>query len=251
MKQSTVEPSMFEPIPTQRAFEIVCARIRKLVASGKLKKGDKLPPERELAKQFGVSRLAIREALRSLENAGLISLQRGPKGGAFIQDSSDQKMTEFMQDMLDMGTITLSDLTEARIFILASVARLACERATQEDLAQLEENVKLNEVALETGNREVRLQHATEFYALLASATKNKVMMFVVGSLTDIIKVILQRIEIYPMQELASSRRRFLEALHAQDGERAAQEIHMHLRKLHEHIVKHAVEQKKSTDLTV
>src|SRR5690606_1055893 len=135
------------------------------VASGKLKKGDKLPPERELAKQFGVSRLAIREALRSLENAGLISLQRGPKGGAFIQDSSDQKMTEFMQDMLDMGTITLSDLTEARIFILASVARLACERATQEDLAQLEENVKLNEVALETGNREVRLQHATEFYA--------------------------------------------------------------------------------------
>lgn len=240
---------MFEPIQTQRAFEIVCERIRDLVASGRLKKGDKLPPERELAKQLGVSRLAIREALRSLENAGLIVLHRGPKGGAFIQGSSDRKMTELMQDMLDLGTITLSDLTEARIFILASVARLACERATEEDLALIEENVRLNDMAVESGVREVRLQHATEFYALLASATKNKVMMFVVRSLTDIIRAILQRIEIYPSKDLSVSRRRFLQALKARDAERAAQEMHAHLLKLHEHVVLHAIEQKKSPDL--
>ncbi|SCK43091.1 DNA-binding transcriptional regulator, FadR family [Variovorax sp. HW608] len=249
-QSATQASSMFEPIPAQRAFEVVCERIRELVASGRLKKGDKLPPERELAIQLGVSRLAIREAFRSLENAGLIVLQRGPKGGAFIQASSDRKMTELMQDMLNLGSITLSELTEARIFILASVARLACERASTEDLAQIEENVRLNDAALQSGSRAIRLQHATEFYELLASATKNKVMILVVRSLTDVIRVILQRIEIYPTQDLALSRRRFVEALQARDGDRAAQEIHAHLRKLHEHIVKHAVEQKKSPDLT-
>lgn len=242
---------MFEPIQAPRAFEVVCERVRQLIASGRLKEGDKLPPERQLAEQLGVSRLAIREALRSLESAGLLVLQRGPKGGAFIRGDSDGKMTEVMQDMLNIGTITLSDLTEARIFILASVARLACERATAEDLAKIEENVRQNEVALQSGSRETRLLHATEFYARLAAATKNKVMMLVVHSLTEVIRAILKRIEIYPTQDLAVSRRRFLRALQARDGDRAAKEMHAHLRKLHDHIVKHAQEQKRSPDLTV
>src|ERR1700755_322455 len=107
-------PPTFEPIPSFRAFEIVCERIREQGLDGRLKRGDKLPPERLLAEQLGVSRLAIREALRSLENAGLVVLERGPKGGAFIQGGSDGKMTELMQDMMALGTITLSDLTEAR-----------------------------------------------------------------------------------------------------------------------------------------
>ncbi|KQP19294.1 FadR/GntR family transcriptional regulator [Pseudorhodoferax sp. Leaf265] len=248
-QQSAATPSLFQPIPAQRAFEVVCEKIRELIADGRLKRGDKLPPERELALQLGVSRLAIREAFRSLENAGLIALRRGPKGGAYIQASSEGKMTELMQDMLSLGSIKLSELTEARIFILDSVARLACERATAEDLKKIEDSVKLNEVALQSGGREVRLQHATEFYELLAAAAKNKVMMFVVRSLSDVIRVILRRIEIYPAQDLAQSRRRFLNALQARDGDRAAQEMHAHLRKLHEHIVKHAVEQEKSPDL--
>src|ERR1700712_5339297 len=91
---SAVVAPMFEPIPTRRAFEAVCDRIREQVADGRLKRGDKLPAERLLAEQLGVSRLAIREALRSLENAGLVVLQRGPKGGAFIQGGSDGNMTE-------------------------------------------------------------------------------------------------------------------------------------------------------------
>lgn len=244
-----VQSPMFEPIPNRRAFEVVCERVRELVASGRLKQGDRLPPERQLAEQFGVSRLAIREALRSLENAGLIVLQRGPKGGAFIQGGGDTKMTELMQDMLDLGAISLAELTEARIFILGSVARLACERASEDDLEQIAESVRLNEVAVESGSRETRLEHATDFYARLAKATKNKVMMLVVRSLTDTVKVILQRIEIYPAQDLVVSRRRFLEALRERNADRAAHEMHIHLQKLHEHIVKHAAAQQKSPDL--
>ncbi len=241
-------PPLFGQIPSRRAFELVCEQIRELIAAGRLKMGDKLPPERQLAELLGVSRLAVREALRSLENAGLITVQRGPKGGAFIQGGSDEKMTELMQDMLDVGAVSLADLTEARVFILGSVARLACARATEEDLMLIEENVRQNEMAGNSSFSE-RLEHATEFYAILARATKNKVMIVVVRCLTDTIKAILRRIEIYPAQSLLTSRRRFLEALRARDAERAAHEMHVHLQKLHDHIVKHEAAQQKSADV--
>ncbi|HEY9279792.1 MAG TPA: winged helix-turn-helix domain-containing protein, partial [Eoetvoesiella sp.] len=73
----------FAPIKAKRAFEQVCEQIRREVAAGTLRPGDRLPPERELAEQLGVSRTAIREALRSLENAGLVQCQQGMGGGAF------------------------------------------------------------------------------------------------------------------------------------------------------------------------
>lgn len=76
----------FRPIRTRRAFEEICERIREQLALGVLKPGDKLPPERDLAQQLGVSRNVLREALRSLEMAGVLRLLKGVKGGAFIQD---------------------------------------------------------------------------------------------------------------------------------------------------------------------
>ncbi|KRB83479.1 FadR/GntR family transcriptional regulator [Noviherbaspirillum sp. Root189] len=231
---------MFEPIPARRAFEEVCQQIRARVASGALKKGDKLPPERSLAEQLGVSRLAIREALRSLENAGIVELQRGPKGGAFIRGGSDEKLTQLMQDMLDLGTIPLSDLTEARIFILDSVTRLACERATEEDLDALEENVRLNEEVVESGDANARLQQAGEFYRHLAAATKNKALIIVVKSLTDIMRTVLSKMELYPSKELTQSRRRLMQQLRQRNPDRAAAEMRAHLQKLHDHVSTHS-----------
>ncbi|MBN9429310.1 MAG: FadR family transcriptional regulator [Burkholderiales bacterium] len=230
---------VFEPIPSRRAFEEVCDRIRAQVVSGALRPGDKLPPERQLAEQLGVSRLAVREALRSLENAGVVVLQRGPKGGAFIQGAGGSKLTELMQDMLDLGTFPLSDLTEARIFFLESVARLACERATQEELDQLEDNVRMSELLVDSATREKRIELAGEFYTLLAATTKNKVMMMVVKSLTDIVRSVLLSIELYPSKELTLSRRGLMEQLRARNADRAAKELHAHLRKVHEHMIRH------------
>lgn len=235
----TAPPPMFEPIPIRRAFEEVCQQIRARVANGALRKGDKLPPERQLAEQFGVSRLAIREALRSLENAGIVELHRGPKGGAFIRGGGDEKLTQLMQDMLDLGTIPLSDFTEARIFILDSVTRLACERATEEDLDAIEENVLKNEEIFDTGDREMRVDQATEFYSRLAAATKNQVMMLVVKSLTDIVRAVLSKIELFPSKELIRSRRRLMQQLRKRNADQASEEMRTHLRKLHNHITEH------------
>ena len=130
-------PVTFRPIHTRRAFEEICERIREQLALGVLKPGDKLPPERELAQQLGVSRNVLREALRSLEMAGVLRLQKGVKGGAFIQEGDTSRMNDVMRDMLSLGTISVRELSEARIHVLDLVVRLACAHARQSDFVAL------------------------------------------------------------------------------------------------------------------
>ncbi|WP_198161318.1 FadR/GntR family transcriptional regulator, partial [Variovorax sp. WDL1] len=77
---ATTPQLSFQEVKTRRVFEEICAQIRKRLASGVLKPGDKLPAERDLAVEFKVSRPAVREALRTLEISGVVSLQKGVKG---------------------------------------------------------------------------------------------------------------------------------------------------------------------------
>src|ERR1700738_1676 len=135
-------PVTFRPIRTRRAFEEICERIREQLALGVLKPGDKLPPERELAQQLGVSRNVLREALRSLEMAGILKLQKGVKGGAFIREGDTSRRNECMRHMLSLGTISVRELSEARINVIDLVVRLACVNARQRDFEALEENIE-------------------------------------------------------------------------------------------------------------
>src|SRR5258708_7593824 len=119
-------PMKFRPTHTRRGFEEICERIREQLALGALKRGDKLPPERDLAQQLGVSRNVLREGLRSLEMAGVLRLQKGVKGGAFIQEGGTSRVNDVMRDMLRLGTISVRKSSEARIHVLYVVVRLAC-----------------------------------------------------------------------------------------------------------------------------
>lgn len=77
----------FTPVRPRRVYQEICSQVRRRVADGQLKPGDRLPPERELAQALGVSRGAVREALRALEYAGVIAMRAGAKGGAFIREA--------------------------------------------------------------------------------------------------------------------------------------------------------------------
>ncbi len=132
----------FRPIHTRRAFEEICERIREQLALGVLKPGDKLPPERDLAQQLGVSRNVLREALRSLEMAGVLRLQKGVKGGAFIQEGDTSRMNGVMRDMPesrhDLGPGTVGS---ARSRSRSRGAAGLCQRA-KADLDALEANIR-------------------------------------------------------------------------------------------------------------
>src|ERR1700730_3949084 len=222
----------FRPIRTRRAFEEICERIREQLALGVLKPGDKLPPERELAQQLGVSRNVLREALRSLEMAGVLRLQKGVKGGAFIQEGDTSRMNDVMRDMLSLGTISVRELSEARIHVLDLVVRLACANARQADFEALEANIERTELATSEGRLLDRVECSREFYKLLAMATRNKVIAMIVDSVTEIhMRFVYAKVASSgaATPRLAEKRRQFLSALRARDVLAAAKLMRIHL----------------------
>jgi GntR family transcriptional regulator, transcriptional repressor for pyruvate dehydrogenase complex len=225
------QPS-FRPIHTRRAFEEICERIREQLALGLLKPGDKLPPERDLAQQLGVSRNVLREALRSLEMAGVLRLQKGVKGGAFIREGDTSRMNVVMRDMLSLGTISVRELSEARVDVLDLVVRLACTHGRPQDFDALEANIERTELATREGRLLDRVECSREFYKLLAVATGNKVIAMILDSVTEIhmrfvyAKVVSSGVA---MPRLAEKRRQFLSALRARNVSTAVRLMRTHL----------------------
>jgi len=233
-KSKTPSAVTFQPLRQQRTFEEVCARIRDQLEAGALRPGDKLPPERELAEQLGVSRTALREALRSLEIAGIVTLRKGPKGGAFIQHGNPRGMNRVMQDLVRLGAISLEDLTEARLLIQTAVVRLACERATDADIAAIGVNIEHTAEATRLGRHDERLRHVNEFYRLLALSTRNEILTMLVDALTEILMRFLRAIVGgAPMRGLIEARRRFFVHFKARDADQAARELEKHLVQVH------------------
>jgi DNA-binding FadR family transcriptional regulator len=226
----------FEPIRTRRAFEEVCERIRAQIAAGTLRPGDKLPAERELAQQLGVGRNALREALRSLEIAGVLRLQKGVKGGAFIQAGNANRMNEVVRDMLSLGSISVVELTEARVHIQDLVVRLACERATQADFDAIAANVERTQQMTAEGRYLDRVECSREFYRLLVGAAHNQVLAMMVHSVTEILmQFVYTRVARggKPQPRLVEKRRAFLDALRARDSDRATRLMRTHLVSVH------------------
>jgi GntR family transcriptional regulator, transcriptional repressor for pyruvate dehydrogenase complex len=225
-------PLQFRPIHTRRAFEEICQRIREQLALGVLKPGDKLPPERDLAQQLGVSRNVLREALRTLEMAGVLHLQKGVKGGAFVQEGDTSRMNDVMRDMLSLGTISLTELSEARIQVLDLAVRLACERARQSDFEALEANIERTDLATLEGRLLDRVECSREFYKLLAVATGNKVIAMIMDSVTEIhMRFVYAKVASSgaATPRLAQRRRQFLSALRARNVSAAARLMRGHL----------------------
>ena len=164
----------FSQIRTHRVFEEICAQVRREMDAGTLRPGDKLPAERELAVKFGVSRTAVREALRTLEIAGVVGLQKGVKGGAFILEGDPDLITRSVRDMVLLGRISLDSLTETRMLIMQTAVGLVSQRITPELLAALEANTdelaKLPKSAMPAD----RVNVSAKFYNLLAKATSQR-----------------------------------------------------------------------------
>ncbi|NOW48744.1 DNA-binding FadR family transcriptional regulator [Novosphingobium sp. SG751A] len=226
----------FAPIKTQRTFEVICEQIRARLANGSLKTGDKLPAERELALEFQVSRSALREALRSLEMAGIIRNTKGVKGGSFIQAAEPDRIIQAMQDYVHLGNVSLEELTEARLATLDIIVRLACERATEADLAELE---AIAERTKQESSVEARYECAAQWYEVLARATKNRIYGIFVNSLSSILHEFVQGPDYQTLQEtLIDSRMRLIRHLRKRDAEAAALEMRKHLERIHRHVRK-------------
>jgi DNA-binding FadR family transcriptional regulator len=237
LQESAIQETLtFAPIHTKRTFEEICERIRAKLADGSLKPGDKLPAERTLALQLGVSRNVLREALRSLEMAGVLLLRKGVKGGAFIRNADPERLNDVLRDMLRLGSFSVDELTETRVHVQDLVVRLACKRATAVDLEALKNNIDQTEIATKEGRYLDRVERSREFYRLLAAAAHNQVLAMMVHSLTEILMgFVYARIAAggVPFPNLIDKRKLFWKALKARDQEKATQLMTAHLESMH------------------
>jgi GntR family transcriptional repressor for pyruvate dehydrogenase complex len=232
MKNTPVSALGFAPITPQRAFEEIAGQIRELVASGKLKPGDRLPAERELSVKFNVSRNTLREALRALELSGMIELRKGATGGAFVLPGSSGVIVNGLRDLYHLGAITPQHLTEARIWMSAIVVRVACERITEEQLTTLEANVEAAARAQKSGSFEERAELHRQFHNLLASATGNPIIQVTMEGVMEVMRQFIKGIGPSENPYTLPSRRRLLKLLRARDADGAVAEMTKFLERL-------------------
>lgn len=150
------------------------SQIERAVFAGELQAGDRLQAERELAEQFGVSRITVRDALRVLEARGLIRVKVGAMGGAFVADANTDRVAESISTMIRLKRMTLSELAEARTIVEAATASLAAQRADAAAVSRLQQNVERARPLL----REP-ITHADasmDFHVELARAARNEVL---------------------------------------------------------------------------
>ena len=224
----------FQAIKRRRLSDEVSAQIQVRIASGELRSGDKLPPERELAQSLGVSRGAVREALRTLERTGLISLQAGSRGGAFIGKGNPDLIGDSFRNLYQLGSVSLDDLTEARQWLESTVVRIVAKRATPRDLASLEANVDAAERLFKAKRYDEKIDVHIEFHNLLARATHNSVMIMLMGALMEVMREFAHAVGGERNDLTIKARRRLLERLRKRDAEGAAAAMAEHLDSLHE-----------------
>lgn len=131
------ERQVFKPAKQNRIYQDVVDQIQEAILEGELKVGEQLPPERKLIEMFGVSRGTIREALRVLEQKGMIEIKTGVAGGSIIKGVTSESFSENLGLLIRYKKVSLRELAEFREGIEGTVAAFAAERATEEDLALL------------------------------------------------------------------------------------------------------------------
>ena len=172
-----------EPVKSTRIYEEIVRQVKQLIADGKLKSGDQLPPERDLAEKFMVSRTSVREALRALQSRGLIEIRAGE--GAFVRDISVDTLIEPLALVILPHREAVGELFEARRLLEPAIAALAARRATREELVEMERI--LEEQAREVGQGRTGVAQDSALHAAIANSAHNRAITRIVSALMDLL----------------------------------------------------------------
>ncbi|MGE0829441.1 MAG: FadR/GntR family transcriptional regulator [Hyphomonadaceae bacterium] len=221
----------------RRVFEQICDDIRKQLADGSLSIGDRLPSERELAARLGYSRWAIREARRALEADGVLKLEKnGAGGGAFVSDLSGSSVTRSLRDVMVLGRISMTDLTNVRTLLLVSATELACENATEADLLALEADIEQTVEALKKYKGYLQIDTGN-FGKLIGRSSKSPLLSMLVDTVTDLMTQGFRNLNVEFPPELNNMRQAILDSLIKHDKESAVRAITSYLDYVHRDVV--------------
>lgn len=181
-----------EPISRQSLAKQVAAEIQNLILTNKMQPGTRLPSERRLSELFGVSRIVVREAFKTLQERGLLEVRTGQ--GAFVSELGSSSISEALTIYLTQQKGDSSHLREVRNVLETAIAAAAAERATAEDLVRMHENLEEQRVLVERIPSEGLAGSAFEkwvqadvlFHYELALASKNPLFALLIATLNDL-----------------------------------------------------------------
>jgi GntR family transcriptional repressor for pyruvate dehydrogenase complex len=217
----------FEKLRTDRFSERIAREIQELVITSQLHAGDRLPAERELAARFGVSRTAVREALKLLQERGLVEARTGR--GSYVADPGLATVTSSISVASQLQKGTLGDLLEARQCLETHTVTLACERATAEDIAIIQATIEGMDGQLDDAIKFIEID--SEFHSALAAAAHNPFFLILGDALIDLIQAVRQ---VSGRVEGSTRRAQFyhhelLAAIKARDAARASALVAQHM----------------------
>jgi len=221
-----------EPVRRSKVYEEVAARIRRLIADGRLKPGDKLPPERELAVALGVSRTSVRDAIRTLQMTGLLEPRQGE--GTVVRELSTEALVAPIASALLTRKDLLADLIAVRKMIEPAMSREAARHATPDEIRQMESILSRQAARLDAGG--LAIDEDSAFHDMIARASRNQVVLKVIDVLMDLLREGRERslqIRGRPQRSLRGHRQ-ILEAIRRRDGDAASRAMLSHLEQIEE-----------------
>src|SRR5882672_5322033 len=219
---------LLDRYPADSAAQVV-AHVRQLIDRGSLGPGARLPTERHLAQQVGVSRPTVRAGLRTLAALGVVSSRRG--SGTYIPEGPPTFGAEALGFLAALHKVTGDDVYEARRLLEVGAAGLAADRATPEQLATLADEVaglfaSLNE-------RQMFLVHDVNFHRGIAAASGNPIIASLLEMVASLYyerrRATVERAADRDLRDAADSHRQIYQAIRARDGERARRAMNDHL----------------------
>lgn len=220
---------MYSQLHSARLYEQVVNQIEANILSGNLHAGDKLPPERELGEQFGVSRTVVREAIKALRQKGLVEIQPGK--GTFVTDGTSEVMRESIGHMVKIDAARgLSNLMQVREMLEPEIAASAATLATEEDLVDMRSAIDAMDNSLSDGNAFIEADQ--QFHLALAKATRNQLLLRLIDPIVDLL--LEQRLKMFNSGTGAAKRgqyhhKRIFEAIENRNADAARREMIAHL----------------------
>jgi GntR family transcriptional regulator, transcriptional repressor for pyruvate dehydrogenase complex len=224
---------MYKVVRTARLYEQIVQQIEESILNGELEPGDQLPAERDLAQHFGVSRTAVREAVKTLREKGLVEAYSGR--GTFITDGTSQAVRQSLDLMVKIGQPHGSThLAEIRSILEPEIAALAALRAQQSELETMRDAVAVMDRSRR--DPEAYIEADLDFHLALAKAAANPLMLSLVESVVGLLRE--QRITIFQVsggpERGQLHHKRILEALERHDPDQARKAMQAHLEQVRE-----------------
>ena len=218
---------MLQPVKKNRLSSEVIDQISRSILRGDYQHGTKLPPEREISSQLGVSRTVVREALRSLEIMGLIEIQAG--GGAYVKEYTLEHVLDPIANYFSLDECLIDEIIETRKMLEPEMVKLAAQRATEEDISFIRKSVTQMETEISEGLSGI--SGDTAFHFALASAAHNSAMTKILSLIADLLHYSMKAsLQAVPDQSVTlEGHRKILMAIENRDGELACELMRNHL----------------------